>query len=79
MRVPVWALRRALESTVHDVTPGLASAFEEARGLIAAGVADETLFARGLPTRLDFAALGDLIATRATTIVAARTWKEEEQ
>jgi len=79
MRVPVWALRRALESTVHDVTPGLASAFEDARRLIDAGVKDEELLARNLPTRLDFAALGDLIATRATTIVAARTWKEEDQ
>lgn len=79
MRAPIWALRRALKTTIRDVTPGLASAFEEARQLIDAGVADETLFARGLPTRLDFAVLGELIATRAATIVAARTWQEEDR
>ena len=75
MRMPVWALRRALETTVHDVTPGLASAFEEARRLIDAGIADEALFVRGLPTRLDFAVLDELISTRAQALVVARQWK----
>jgi hypothetical protein len=79
MRTPVWALRRALKTTVHDVTPGLAGAFEEARRLIDAGVADETLFARGLPTRLDFAVLGELITTRAQTLVVSCQWQEADR
>ena len=77
MRTPVWALRRALETTVHDVTPGLADAFEEARRQIDAGVPDEELLARSLPTRLDFAVLGELISARAETIIAARQYREE--
>jgi len=76
MRTPVWALRRALKTTVRDVTPGLASAFEEARQLIDAGIADEELLARNLPTRLEFAVLGELITTRAQTLVATRQWQE---
>ncbi len=79
MRTPVWALRCALKTTVHDVTPGLANAFEDARRLIDAGVADEELLARNLPSRLDFAALGELITTRAAAVVEARAWKEEDR
>ena len=79
MRTPTWALRRALKTTVPDVTPGLASAFEEARALIAAGAADETLFARGLPTRQDFAVLNELITSRAQALLTTRQWREEDR